>query len=78
MMCLVWFVRRTKVGSILLDGSRGAAFSRRGRSLQNEHTQLQEEQKPNVTWEFLIYLAVLFYMIVLILEGLDLTFSLIT
>lgn len=40
--------------------------------------QLQDEHKPNVTWEFLIYLAVLIDIIVLTLGGLDLTFSLIT
>lgn len=41
-------------------------------------TELQGEHKPNVTWKFLIYLAVLIDVTVLIVEDLDLTFSSVT
>lgn len=76
MWCLVWFVGRTRVDSIFLDGSEGTALSRRGRGLQSKHGELRDEHKPNVTWEFWIYLSVLIDVVVLIVEGLDLTFSL--
>lgn len=76
-LCLVWFGGRTN-GSILTDGSKGAVVSRRGWSQQNKHTRLQDEYKPNVRREFLMYLTVLIDMIVLILKGPDLTLSLIT